>query len=264
MHRKDRHEASSVYHDQPEELETIAGLERDKEKLDGLLVRLRPLIRDFASLVGEEGFALEESRGAIFSLRTLSVGDTARRFLMDFAGKRQQRPGLLIIDEFGAFQNEQILALLTLARSAQLGVVLAAQDVASLGKEEQQRQLILANTRTKFLMATDFPEEVAMLAGTMLRIEVGLQLDDGQATGMGTGRVQHTFKVDMNEVSQLQAGEGFLIRQRHAVKFKVNEVKDISVTDGSLARIAKKPYVRTTTIYQTPRSTSSILRDLKP
>lgn len=260
----------SAYREHPLELESIAGLATDN-KLDGLLVRLRPLIRDFAPLVGEEGFVLEESRGAIFSLRTLSVGDSARRllgFLMedlkDFAGKRQQRPGLLIVDEFGAFQTEQVVALLTLARSARLGVVLAAQDVASLGKEEQQRQLILANTRTKLLMATDFPEDVAQLAGTKLQIEAGLQLDDGQATGMGTGRVQHAFRVDMNEVGQLQSGEGFLIRQRHAVKLRVKPVSGITVHDAALARIAKKPYVRTTTVYQAPRPTAQNVADLKP
>lgn len=75
-------------------------------------------------------------------------------------GKRQKRPGLLIIDEFGAFGNKNIIALLTMARSADLGVILATQDIASLG-EENERRLILANTPTKILMATDFPEEIA-------------------------------------------------------------------------------------------------------
>src|SRR5690606_14078711 len=151
--------------------------------------------------------------------------DTARSFLnflvedlKDFAGKRQRRPGLLIIDEFGAFQTEQIVALLMLARSAKMGVVLATQDVASLGKDEQARRLILANTRTKLLMASDFPEEVAQLAGTLYQIEASIQHEEGQATGVGSARVQHAFRVDMNEAAQLLPGEAFLIRQRHAVK----------------------------------------------
>jgi hypothetical protein len=259
-----------AYTEHPLELDTIATLSDDK-KLDGLLVRLRPLIRDFAPLVGEEGFILEESHGAIFSLRTLSVGDSARRFLgflmedlKDFAGKRQRRPGLLIIDEFGAFQNEQIVALLALARSAQLGVVLATQDVASLGEEEQQRQLIMANTRTKLLMATDFPEAVAQLAGTKLQIEAGLQLDEGQATGMGSARVQHAFRVDMNEVSQLEAGEAFLIRQRYAVKLKMKQVGAIPLTEEAVLKSTKQPYTRTITVYTAPHPTASQIRDLDP
>jgi hypothetical protein len=261
----------NAYQGNPRKLAKIARLEAEPKKLDGLLEDLDSTLTDLSELVGEEGFVLEESRGAIFSLRTLSVGDTARRFLgflmedlKDFAGKRQQRPGLLIIDEFGAFQTDQVVALLTLARSARLGIVLAAQDVASLGKEEQQRQLILANTRTKLLMATDFPEDVAQLAGTKLQIEAGLQLDEGQATGMGTARVQHTFRVDMNEVGQLQPGEGFLIRQRHAVKFRVKEVKNIRVTDQALAQIAKKPRVHSTIVYVAPRPAASNIRDLEP
>jgi len=39
-----------------------------------------------------------------------------------------------------------------------LGIILATQDVASL-QDETTKKLVLANTRTKLLMATDFPEE---------------------------------------------------------------------------------------------------------
>jgi hypothetical protein len=217
----------------------------DKESLSGLRMRLSPLSRELAPLIHPDGFVLEESRGAVFTLRTQSVGDTARRFLRffvedvkDFVGKRQQRPGLLIIDEFGAFNNENILALLTLARSADLGVVLATQDIASLG-EEQTRRLIMANTRTKILMATDFPEEVAQLAGTMYGIEASIQHQDGEATGSGSARVQHQFRVDMNEVARLQPGEAFLIRQRYAAKFKVKPVGKITGTPDAIASFVR-------------------------
>ena len=234
-----------AYRSVPHEAETVEQLTPDM--LASLLVRLRPLMRDFAPLVGDDGFVLEQSRGAIFSLRTLSVGDTARRFLdflmedfKDFAGKRQRRPGLLIIDEFGAFGNDKIVALLTMARSAELGVVLACQDVASLGDDETVKRLILANTRTKLLMATDFPEEIAELAGTIQQIEASIQHEEGQATGMGSARVQHAFRVDMNEAAQLLTGEAFLIRQRRAVKLKVQPVAPIGVDAAALAHIPKR------------------------
>lgn len=217
----------------------------DKESLSGLRMRLSPLSRELAPLIHPDGFVLEESRGAVFTLRTQSVGDTARRFLRffvedvkDFVGKRQQRPGLLIIDEFGAFNNENVLALLTLARSADLGVVLATQDIASLG-EEKTRRLIMANARTKILMATDFPEEVAQLAGTMYGIEASIQHQDGEATGSGSARVQHQFRVDMNEVARLQPGEAFLIRQRYSAKFKVKPVGNIACTPDAIAHFAR-------------------------
>jgi len=253
----------AAYRSVPDEAETIDQL--TPEILKGLLVRLRPLMRDFAPLVGEEGFSLEQSRGAVFSLRTLSVGDTARRFLdflmedfKDFAGKRQQRRGLLIIDEFGAFGNDKIVALLTMARSAELGVVLACQDVASLGDDETVKRLILANTRTKLLMATDFPEEIAELAGTIQQIEASIQHEEGQATGMGSARVQHAFRVDMNEAAQLLTGEAFLIRQRRAVKVKVKPVDPIAVTEDARAHILKRSQTSSPPDFMHPTPTPDI------
>lgn len=201
--------------------------------LEGLRNRLVPLVREFAPLIGPDGFALEETRAAVFSLRTQSAGDTTSRLLRfliedlkDFAGKRQRRPAVFIIDEFGAFGANGILSLLSLARSAQLGIVLATQDTASLGDETEQR-LILANTRTKLLMATDFPEEVASLAGTILRIESSIQHDEGERTGMGSGRIQDAFRISMNEVPGLPAGEAYLIRARRAAKLHVAEIGPI-------------------------------------
>jgi len=219
------------------------------EHLTGFLMNLRPIMHDLRNLLRPEGFVLEQERGAVFSLRTQSVGDTARHFLdfliedvKDFVGKRQQRPGLLIIDEFGAFGNKNILALLSMARSADMGVILATQDIASLG-EEDDRRLIMANTRTKILMATDFPEEVAQLAGTMYGIEASIQHQDGEATGAGSARVQHQFRVDMNETARLKSGEAFIIRQRYAAKLRVKRVEALTIDPEAIARHihAEKP-----------------------
>ena len=244
VERLDRRWLERAYAGNYRELNSIQNL--TDEHLTGLLVRLRPIMRELASLVQPEGFVLEKERGAIFSLRTQSVGDTARHFLdfliediKDFVGKRQQRPGLLIIDEFGAFSNKNILALLTMARSADLGVILATQDIASLG-EEDERRLILANTRTKILMATDFPEEIAQLAGTIYGIEASIQHQDGEATGMGSARVQHQFRVDMNETARLKGGEAFIIRQRYAAKLMVKRVEALVLDPGAIARHVRK------------------------
>jgi len=128
-----------------------------------------------------------------------------------------------------------------MARSVELGVILATQDVANLGKDEQTKRLILANTRTKLLMASDFPEEVAQLAGTIYQIEASIQHEEGLATGMGSARVQHAFRVDMNEAAQLLPGETFLIRQRNAVKVRIKSIGTIAVSDQALAKIEKSP-----------------------
>ena len=71
-----------AYADDDDELDVIRNFP-DKD-FNGLLVRLRPLVRELRSVVDPSGFVLEQSSGAIFSLRTQSVGDTARRFLRFF------------------------------------------------------------------------------------------------------------------------------------------------------------------------------------
>ena len=222
---------TQAYRGNEGEQNTVEGLQA--EDIEGLARRIRPLARELASCVGDDGFALEDVKSAVFSLRTQSVGDTANRFLnflmediKDFVGKRQTHPGLFVIDEFGQFNNESIRELLSLARSSQFGVVLATQDIANL-RDPQVARLVLANTRTKILMATDFPEEVAMLAGTAYKIESSIQHQDGQPTGMGSSRVQHSFRVDMNEVARLRPGEAFVIRQRLASKILVRPIGEV-------------------------------------
>ena len=214
-----------AWQDNPTEVADLA--EYKPRDLAGLKSRLLPLVREFAPLIGPDGFALEETRAAVFSLRTQSAGDTASRLLKflvedlkDFAGKQQVRPAIFIIDEFATFGTTGILSLLSLARSSQLGIVLATQDVAGLG-DETTRRLILANTRTKLLMATDFPEEVSALAGTILRVESSIQHEEGRATGLGSGRIQDAFRISMNEIPALLPGEAYLIRARRAAKLRV-------------------------------------------
>ena len=233
-----------AYRDDEVEQATIEQL--DSRQLEGLSYRLRPLAREFGKYVGDGGFALEETPCAIFSLRVQSVGDTAQRFLdflvedlKDFIGKRQTRPAVLIIDEFGQFSNNNITALLSLARSAKLAIILATQDVASL-KDEQTKKLVLANTRTKILMATEFPEEMAELAGTMLRLENSIQFEEGEVTGRGSARIQHQFAVDPNEVAKLKPGEAFLIRQRHHAKIKVRAIGDIPHIEDQEEEVRQK------------------------
>lgn len=243
-----------TYQDDPIELATIQDI--DKRAIQGLLVRIRPLVREFAPVVDPKGFTLEDSRGALFSLRTQSVGGTARRFLQflvedlkDFIGNRQKRPGLLVIDEFGTFNNQNIVALLQLARSSNLGVVLATQDSASFG-DIQTTRLIVANTRTKFLMATDYPEELAKLAGTIYQIEASIQHQEGDVTGLGSVRVQQAFRINMNEAARLKPGEGFLIRQRYTAKVKIAQTSRPAVYPQVLARFTKSRTSVTGDVFQ--------------
>jgi len=242
--RLDKDWLEEAYRDDEIERSSVSQLEN--RQLAGLAYRLRPLAREFSKHVGDGGFALEETPCAIFSLRVQSVGDTAQRFLdflvedlKDFIGKRQKSPAVLIIDEFGQFSNKNITALLSLARSAKLAIILATQDVASL-KDEQTKKLVLANTRTKILMATEFPEEMAELAGTILRLENSIQFQEGEVTGRGSARIQHQFAIDPNEVAKLKPGEAFIIRQRHHAKIKVRAIGQVAQIEPQKEEVRQK------------------------
>ncbi len=207
-------------------------------QIQDLKTRLLPYALALNESVNQHGFSLDTQHTAIFSIRTQSVGDTSKRFLpfliedlKDFIGKssRQQRPAVLVIDEFGMFGAENIVNVLALARGAQLGVILATQEVASLGSDVTKKQ-ILTNTGTKLLMRSEFPDEVAQLAGTIYHIESSLRSNEHGFTGERHDRIQRAFKIDMNEVGKLKAGEAFVIRHRHAAKVVIDKLSEQTLT----------------------------------
>ncbi len=206
----------------------------DEKRIEGVIDNLMPIVQDLYQVVGpEEGaITLGQTRVACFSIKAGSVEDTAvsfMRFLIedvkDYAGNedRQARPALIVIDEFGEFGNDNIVKLLTRARSAKIGVILATQTVASLG-EPLVRDSILENSATLFMMNTPKPEPVANYAGTVQRLESSLQHADGEFTRAGSARLQDQYKIDLNHVRELPPGEGYLIRKGQACLLKTSLV----------------------------------------
>jgi energy-coupling factor transporter ATP-binding protein EcfA2 len=234
--------------------------------LKGLRDLLQALVIDFSDCIAPDGFRVEQTRAAIFSLRTSSYGDTGRSLarlliedIKDYVGNRQERPALLIIDEFGQFGTENIIELLSLARSSRLCIVLATQTEASLGDELTQ-EMILGNTMTKILHRVEQPEKIAGRAGTRLRPEVGAQIEDGKMTGMATVRWQHQFVVPMNVVRELADGQAFIVRHGQAVQLQVKMVLDIPQVpkQDTLPKQLQKP-VQDTTSQQLQKSRQDII-----
>ena len=226
--------------------------------------------RTFGGMIDKSGFTLESTKAAVFSLRTQSAGVDSKNFLdffiedvKDFIGNRQPKgsKGLLIIDEFGTFKNQNITDVLSLARSAGLGVILATQDVATLGESQNLQRRILANCNTYIVMKTNFPEEVAELAGTIMQIETSYALREGQEmTGAGSGREQHTFKIQPNEVAQLRPGECFIINSRYAPRVNIERIPEVKVNPEAvkprhevMMRGTRRTYV-TTEVEEVPNT----------
>ena len=223
---------------------------REKD-IAGLLYRLHSLTNDLAPVVNPNGFVLGGETGvrsAVFSIRTQSVGYSAKRYfamllldLLDIMGHRQERPMVVFIDEFGTLieKTSDVVKLLSLGRSSEQAVILATQEVASLG-DEITKEKILSNARNRLLMASDAPDEVSALAGTILQVEQTLQTEEGAGTSMGTVGARETFAISPNDVAQLGVGESYFIRQRYTKKLLIKQVTNLPAPPPEPAA---KPYV---------------------
>ena len=221
-----------AYQDDPQTVRELKSI--SPKAFEELQLALRPLARMFTPLTGEEGFTIEMTRYAVFSLGTQSEGVTAKEFvnmliedIKDAMRNRITRPCIWIIDEFLVLGNDSVRDILTIGRSFGMGVALAMQSIDAVDDLRTQ-DLMLTNCRTKVIMASDKPETLAKIAGTRKAFEIGIGLGEGgESDGRGSARLQDQYLIDPNEVRGLHAGECFLLRQQKAAKLKVAPVKDI-------------------------------------
>lgn len=237
---------NKAYADDPMERLTLDNLENDTRIIPGLQSRLQPYSRELMPYIDGSGFALEDVKGAVFSVRSGAVADSAKRLLTiivedykSYMGFRQKGPALLVIDEFGAFDNRNIEQLMTMGRQYETGVILGTQDVATI-KDEYLRQIILASAVTKVLLASDYPEEMVKLAGTKKVPEMSIQIKSNGEQGDASSRDQHTFVIDPNKAAKQKPGEAFIFRDRHAIQLKFKMVDDIQHDPNAIAEY-KKP-----------------------
>jgi hypothetical protein len=232
--RLDRAWLTKAWEEYPHELEVIKRISKDD--FESLSRRLRVLERPLSQVIHQDGVCLGEVKSLIFSIKTPSISDVSTsfvRFLLEdiknLLADDLRLPtgwtGVLIVDEFGTFSNDNVIQLLQLARSAGLGVILATQDVSTLGNEITQRR-IMSNCNTHILLRSMYPEKVAELAGTTYAIESSVQYDEGSATGLGSSRVQHQFRVKPDVARSLSVGEGFIIRKNKAARLLVTQVPE--------------------------------------
>ena len=85
------------------------------------------------------------------------------------------------------------------------------------------------------------PEAIIALAGTRQGMEYSTQFAEEGATGAGSARAQHQFKVDPNKVRALDPGMAFLISRGRAMKIQVPRAPTLSAPLPEAASQAPAP-----------------------
>jgi conjugal transfer pilus assembly protein TraD len=184
------------------------------------------------------GWSWDETRAAYCLLDTLALKDEAgglARFLLeDFAQyfairKPRERFCVMIVDEFSSLTGAGSMASrLEQARGFNTALVLAPQTAAGLG-EPAEADRILGSVETVVCHRVNTPDAVIELAGTRRVVEYSTQIDELVGpTGAGSARLQHTFKVDPNQVRALRPGEAFIINRGLAMKARIHRAPQIT------------------------------------
>lgn len=156
------------------------------------------------------------------------IGDVALHALRIWMGNammaaKELPPSLVIVDEFAQFVTggsdpaDAASSLFETARSAGVGLVLAGQSAAALSTDERMRKRLLASGAAIFAGRSKDPEEIASLAGTVLRQESA-----GEAHGeaLGSARAQHAYAVSPNVLRSLSDGSWVLIQGGGVAPFR--------------------------------------------
>jgi hypothetical protein len=175
-------------------------------------------------------WAWEDTRAAYLLLDSLALreetGGLARFLFEDFAhyftGRKEKGQFcVLIVDEFSALASSSgMAARVEQARGFNTSLVLAPQVVAGMG-DATEAERILGSVESVICHRVNTPEAIIALAGTRQAMEYSTQFAAEGATGAGSARSQHQFKVDPNKVRALDPGTAFLISRGRAMKIQV-------------------------------------------
>ncbi len=178
----------------------------------------------------------EDTNAAYFLLDSLTLREetagVARMIFEDFAHyfttrKPRSQFALLIVDEFFSLaEGAEMAQRIEQARGFNTALVLAPQVVAGMGDESRAAR-ILGSVETVVCHRVNTPEEICSLAGTRKTMEYSTHYATEGATGEGSARIQHQFKVDPNKVRALPPGAAYVISRGRAMKVQILQAPDI-------------------------------------
>jgi Helicase HerA-like C-terminal len=180
-------------------------------------------------------WAWEDVQAAYLLLDSLALREEtaglSRLLFEDFAHyfttrKPRDQFALLIVDEFSALADSAgMAARVEQARGFNTALVLAPQVVAGMGDDAEAAR-ILGSVETVICHRVNTPEEIVFLAGTRKTMEYSSHYAQEGATGQGSARVQHQFKIEPNRVRALEPGVAYVISRGRAMKVAVLRAPD--------------------------------------
>jgi hypothetical protein len=175
-------------------------------------------------------WAWEDTNAAYLLLDSLALREEtaglARMLFEDFAHyfttrKPRSQFAVLIVDEFSSLaEGAGMAGRIEQARGFNTSLILAPQVVAGMG-DEQEAARILGSVETIICHRVNTPEEICALAGTRRAVEYSTHFAEEGATGEGSARIQHQFKVDPNKVRGLAPGQAYVISRGRAMRLQV-------------------------------------------
>jgi hypothetical protein len=183
------------------------------------------------------GWAWEDTNAAYLLLDSLALREEtaglARMLFEDFAHyfttrKPRHQFAVLIVDEFSSLaEGAGMAGRIEQARGFNTSLVLAPQVVAGMG-DEQEAARILGSVETAICHRVNTPEDICALAGTRRAVEYSTHFAEEGATGEGSARIQHQFKVDPNKVRGLAPGQAYVISRGRAMRIQVLQAPAVS------------------------------------
>jgi hypothetical protein len=136
--------------------------------------------------------------------------------------RKTTRPAFLVCDEFSAIPGGRGAAIHLMERGRSFGVpsLLSGQSYASLGGDEDRDRIVSA-AATLTLFASNSPDDLARLAGSVQTTEAVLQAEDGRWTGRASVTTRSRHRVDPNTVRQLAPGQAVLVSGGRAERIQV-------------------------------------------
>jgi hypothetical protein len=163
---------------------------------------------------------VEEAQARLADLLLMDL----RNYMATRLTEGDKSPLLAVVDEFpqlvtvsGVDAGDTAGSLFETARSAGMGLILAAQSTAGLSNDETRRRRALASGAALIVGRSKDPEDVVSFAGTQMQMEAS-----GAAAGdeLRSARAQHTWIIDPNDVRTAADGAFWIIQAGGAAPFR--------------------------------------------